>query len=622
MRIPTRMISLPSVIDGARAAQAAALRFPFVLLAAAIAAVAAIIAIHDGSDEIERLIFSAGLGLSLLFAIAVTSERWHLPRPWRVALPLAACAFLTWLQFAAEDWSAVLTTTRYMQIAVATHLLVAVAPFVHRGSLRGFWQFNRILFLRFLLATLYAVVLFNGLALALLAIDRLFGVDVDGDAYTTLLALIGLVFHPWFFLAGVPRNLDALDDLDEYPVGLKVFSQFVLIPLATTYLLILTAYLVRVVVTTTWPSGWIGYLVSGVAAVGTLALLLVHPLRTRPDSLWVDTYARWFYVLLLPSIAMLLIAIGQRVAQYGVTEQRYFLLVLALWLAGTALFYGFTGSRNIRIIPISLCALAVVTFAGPWSAYAVSARSQLHRLEALLESNGILQAGVLTPATAPVERADQREISATVRYLVATHGTEVLAQLHPEIQPDTSVRNFARSRDDNAATGQAAAVPESVAHYDNPEAASIVRALGLTYLNQWESEISPRGDIFVHWPEAAALDVSGYNTLHRLNVVSTDSVAVAAGAITLFLHTNGILDVASGGGLIGRVRLDSLLAGMPAYARISRGPANASPPNGTFDLENDSMRVRILLRQINGEEPAGMPLNLHSVQMDMLIDVR
>jgi hypothetical protein len=215
-------------------------------------------------------------------------------------------------------------------------------------------------------------VLFAGLAIALVALDNLFGIDIDGEAYGHLLVLLAFVFDPWFFLGSLPRDIAALEERTDYPIGLKVFAQFVLIPVVTVYVLILTAYLVRVLVTRTWPSGWIGWLVSSVAAAGTLALLLVHPVRDREDSRWVDAYGRWFYVALLPSIGMLLMAIFQRLGQYGFTERRYFLLVLAFWLAGIALYYAVTASRNIRIIPVTLCIVALATLAGPGSADAVA----------------------------------------------------------------------------------------------------------------------------------------------------------------------------------------------------------------------------------------------------------
>ena len=88
------------------------------------------------------------------------------------------------------------------------------------------------------------------------------------------------------------------------------------------------------------PSGWIGYLVSSVAALGILSLLLVHPIKERKENGWIRTYGRWFYLALVPSIVMLLLAIWQRIAQYGITEKRYFLIVLSLWLAGMRIHRG------------------------------------------------------------------------------------------------------------------------------------------------------------------------------------------------------------------------------------------------------------------------------------------
>ena len=55
---------------------------------------------------------------------------------------------------------------------------------------------------------------------------------------------------------------------------------------------------------------------------------------------------------------MLLLAIGKRIQQYGVTEDRYFLVALALWLSGIALFFIVRRNGDIRVIPATLCVLA------------------------------------------------------------------------------------------------------------------------------------------------------------------------------------------------------------------------------------------------------------------------
>jgi len=127
------------------------------------------------------------------------------------------------------------------------------------------------------------------------------------------------------------------------------------------------------------------------------------------------------------SIGVLGMAIGLRCPQYGITEPRYFLVLLSVWLAAIACWFTFTRSRNIGVIPVSLCALALLTFAGPTSAYSVSRRSQLNRLERALNRNKLLDAGGKLQAPAGVvPDSDRVAITAGLTYLLDTHGHEAV----------------------------------------------------------------------------------------------------------------------------------------------------------------------------------------------------
>ncbi len=422
---------LPSLDRMAAAAGWTARRFPLVLLAALAATASGILLVDATGDtkSLERLLYSSTLGLPLFVSLTLLAERrgWLAQRRWTaraVGLVVLAVVYLLY-----PGWSEEVAVLRYIQLSAAFHLFAAFAPFLGAGSLHGFWQYNRILFLRAVTTALFAGVLFAGLAGALAGVDNLLGFDVEGETYGKLWIVIAFLFTTWFFLSGVPEDLEVLEDETEYPAVIKVFSQYILVPIVTVYLAILTAYLGKIVVTRVWPSGWIGYLVSGVAVAGILSLLLVHPIQDRDENRWIGNYARWFYVAMLPAIAMLLMAIWQRVDQYGITEKRYFLVVLSLWLAGIALFYIIKRSRNIKIIPISLCLVSLVTLAGPWGAYAVSHRSQVTRLERILQANDMLAGGVARPATSTVSFADRKELSAIIRYLAEVHGTASLDPL-------------------------------------------------------------------------------------------------------------------------------------------------------------------------------------------------
>lgn len=417
----------PSLTEAMTRARQTAARFPLALLSGAVAATALILLI-EGPEKpwMPRLMATGLLGLPLFAAIVTTAERRGASDAIRWGASLIAAAGLAGLWFWSRSWPDDQAVLRFLQLGLVAHLAVAVGPFLGGAEGKGFWQFNRILLLRFILAGIFAGALFLGLALALAAVENLFGLDIRNETYPQLWAVMAFVFHPWFMLAGVPEDLDALEQLDEYPLVLKVFAQFILLPLVSLYLVILTVYLGKVVVSGEWPSGWIGWLVSGVSLAGVLALLLLHPVRNREDSTWVNWYGRWYFLALLPALGMLLAAVAQRINQYGMTEPRYFLLVLALWLLGLGLFYVITGARSIRPIPTSLLVVALLAWTGPWSAYAVSRRSQEGRLAGILAAQGMGPLGAVTRPAGSVPRDTVREMSEILSWLETRHGSRAV----------------------------------------------------------------------------------------------------------------------------------------------------------------------------------------------------
>ena len=417
-------ITLPSLGHLVDAGRRAARRFPLVLLAGVVTAAAGMYLINTDGDDKQaiRLMLAAGLGLPLNFALALAAERRARSKAAYWLIAGAGIVVLAAFWYAFPRWTEPQQAMRFVQLAATVHLFVAFAPFIGTSEPRAFWQYNRILLQRFLLAAVYAAVLWIGICGALLALDKLFGLAIEGEAYGRLWMVMAFVFHPWFFLSGIPEDVGALETVIDYPRDIRFFTQYVLVPIVVTYLVILTLYLGKVLITREWPSGWIGYLVSGVAGVGILSWLLVHPLEESAEHRWVKTFTRGFWIALLPAIVMLWLAIWKRVDQYGLTERRYFLLVLSLWLAAIALYYTFSRSRSIKVIPASLCALGILSFAGPWGAYTVSRWSQEERLEDAFERNAMIADGTLRPATRAVPDSDATTIRSGMRYLIQTHG--------------------------------------------------------------------------------------------------------------------------------------------------------------------------------------------------------
>ena len=610
-------LALPSLGDAVADARRTLRRFPLALLAAVVAATAFILMIEEiGRDWTHvRLMATAALGILLFTATQLLAERLKRGAAVWAGIHLAGLLLLGGFFTGYEWWSEQIFFARFVACAVAFVLFGVLVPFVGRGLPNAFWQFCRILLERAVLAAAFALVLFLGLALALAAADNLFGVDVPETGYGRLWGTIAFVFSSWFFLAGVPTDVEALEAQREYPAVIRVFAQFILVPLTSGYLVILTLYLGKVVVTWDWPSGWIGNLVSGVAAVGIAAVLLTHPEEASESRPWVATFGRQFWLAILPSVAMLWLALYQRVHQYGLTEPRYFLGALSVWLAGIAVYYAVTRSRNIAVIPATLAILAVVTFAGPWSGYALSERSQVGRLRAALTHAGMLVDGTLRAAPDSVSAADREVVSGTVRYLVAVHGTDAIASWFT----DATVRR---------AVVRAGVNGRVHAEEVDRWADTVATHLGVRY-ERPRPRTAVRRVIYAT-PDAGAIPLQGFDYLVPVagtaNAADTGYRAVWSPAplAVRVLHGSDTVLVAP---------LDSMLAGIRArdvrrepvvWVRdAQRAPHIPGLRSGMFvtDVASRGARARVMVERLEGRDSAGV-VTVDAVVGRVLVAVR
>ena len=513
------MVRLPSLVHVLRSAQETAHRFPWTLLSAFTSAGICWLLVLEShkwkphEDFLSRLLLPAMLGISVFFASALWLERSGVTARRWVGFAIGLTVLMV-LGLSYKQDSPQIYIYRFVQLAFAAHLFAAVAPFYRSGSVAAFWEFNRILFQRILQSVLFSAILFAGLAIALWAVQSLLGVKIGWKAYYFLFLSVAFLFNSWFFLAGVPSDWQELETDYEYPSGLRMFVQFILLPLVTLYVIILYGYLVKILIIREWPRGTIGWLVSIVSVFGMLALLLVHPLRHRPRHRWIQLYSRSFYLGLFPLIGLLLMAIWRRLSEYGLTEDRYFLLVLTLWMTGIAGYFSFRRQPSIKIIPISLGVLAMLTIAGPWGPYDLSLRNQMSRLRNRLEKLNILRNGKIEKTTASLALNDRKEISSLVRYMIDMHGAASLQPWFPE--------DLARKLEKEPGHPSASIFSRST--YGHPKI--ITEMMGVTYVEQWQHSADAKyfyANSAPLWNEVRS--VAGYDYLARFNVYKTNGSA-------------------------------------------------------------------------------------------------
>jgi hypothetical protein len=482
-------------------------RFPWTVGAAVIAAAAAIAATtaHAHESEWARASMAAALGLPVTLALTLLAEERGWPKGRAAAVQLAGIALLVLFYLVWPGPDRRHEMIRYLQLSAALHLLVAVVPFTGQSETGAFWQYNRRLFLGFLRAVVFSAVLFTGLAIALGALDQLFGVDVPEKLYFRLWIFIAFVVNTWIFLAAVPFALPQLVNDKDYPRVLKVFSQYILTPLVFIYLVMLLAYLVKIVFGGEWPSGWIGWLVTSVAVAGLLGFLLVHPLRDDPDEGWIRAYTRWLFIGLIPAAVVLLVAFWKRILPYGLTELRVLGIILGFWLLAIALIYTFRQRSGIRRIPLSLAVLLLLTVYGPVSLTALSVASQGRRLIRL----------VAMPA-AGTQR--DREASAALRFLL-DHGArrQVVAAI-PGRLPDVKWNSL----------------PDSRVKRDQA-AGRILAGTGIKYIDEYTR--TEESYVYLNVRQPTTVPVTGYDWMLKISVNDTAPIPVGRETVRIWFDT-------------------------------------------------------------------------------------
>jgi hypothetical protein len=409
-------------------------RFPFVALAALVGTCAAIMAVDSASSSFANVIMACGLGLPVMFALRVVRESRFGGRTIGLLLEVAGILLVAAYAWSIPSDSSKFTGMiwiRYSLLALGLHFAVAFVPCLSGAGEPEYWEFNWALFGRFALTTLYSAVLFVGLATAVVSCDKLFDLRVDGKRYGEFWLVMAGVFHPLFFLGGVPQGPRDPAAGPSYPKGLRAFAQFALAPLVVVYVVILYAYAAKIVARWAWPHGWIAMPVCVLAVSGILAALLLQPAREIEAERWAKWYWKYFFKALAPLSVLLILSIWRRESEYGVTEWRYYGMVVGGWLLVTSLAFSARPGASTRAIPASLAILCLATVWGPWSVFSVSRADQRHHLVQVLGPGG-LENGRIVPARRAFSPKEVESIRSIVGHLVRTYGIESITDMLPK----------------------------------------------------------------------------------------------------------------------------------------------------------------------------------------------
>ncbi len=409
------------------------LRFPLALIICVIAFVTSVLIIDRPQHAdyfLLKVILICGIALPGLITLTILPEsfKWNTTLKYSIQVLLLILLAVYYYTLPENmDKGPMIHVYRYIGLLFAAHLSVAVSVIGYRNRQFAFWYFNQYVFFRWLQASLFSAVLFVGLSGAIMAVDSLFNLTIDAKAYGYLFALISCIFHPMYFLAGLPQmRLREDDEHINFSPLLKIFSIYILIPIVLIYLSILYLYGAKILLTWSWPKGWVSWLVLGFSVSGVLSWLLIYPLQQSDKQNLAKLYYRYYFIALMPVLLLLYLAIFKRINMYSFTEDRYIILITAIWLTIVSL-HSIVRKGNLIFIPLSLLIATMISIYGPISMFSISKKTQYSRLVEILEEHNFLDGeGKINnkqdKMPEQLNSEEQFEVTSILNYLIKMHG--------------------------------------------------------------------------------------------------------------------------------------------------------------------------------------------------------
>jgi hypothetical protein len=220
------------------------------------------------------------------------------------------------------------------------------------------------------------------------SISLLFGTTTSPNGYFYMVIII-LWMCVWAFCMLIPQREQLYDDSTQSVPFIQKGVMYVILPLLLLYIVVLLVYALRILIAWELPEGMVSYLVSGVMFGYILCYTFIYPRIMDTSSRLSLIMRKIIPACMLPLLILMTIGIIRRVADYGITVERLYLITLLLWFYGVCIIVFVQSIPRLRWIFLSFAALFLISSAQPFNYTTICKRIHISQYEKLLEAHNI-----------------------------------------------------------------------------------------------------------------------------------------------------------------------------------------------------------------------------------------
>lgn len=276
----------------------------------------------------------------------------------------------------------------------------------------------------FIISNIYSFIVFIGISGIIFALNSLFKFNFGSSVYLRVAIFSFILFNVVTFFSDFPKVRDSFTDY-KYPKAFRILLVYIITPIVIIYTAILLAYFVKILVLWQIPNNLIVNLVIWFASFSIVYLFFLSRVETVT---FINKFKIVFPFTLFPLLGMMFFAIYLRIKEYGMTENRYIVIAVGLWIFLSLIYYIFYRENSNISIPIFLSVIILITGLGPASATSLSIRSQNTRFEKLLRDNKMIAGEEIKP-NINIESDAKSQIVDIVSYMVRTDRVDKLSYM-------------------------------------------------------------------------------------------------------------------------------------------------------------------------------------------------
>ena len=314
-------------------------------------------------------------------------------------------------------------------IYTTVFLSIFIAPFFKQKDENGFWVFLMKNAKAAVIASAISAVLLIAIEGLLLGFFNLFDIKVSDKPFIYSAIICSCTIFPILFFSGIPSIDECLQEAPALNKFQTSANKFLFLPVISLYIILLYAYIAKIIIQWEMPKGMVSYLVSASMMLMLLRVTLTLPERINPKPSFEKTLLKILPAACIPLVILMSVGIMRRIADYGISEDRYYIAAVNIfyYIIIAILLIDKIKCKS-RVIAIVFCSMFFILTNGPLSAINVTHRVWMGSIKDALAEEGYNKFPLSKEET--VEFARRIQDKSDHKTNIATSRLEILNSRH------------------------------------------------------------------------------------------------------------------------------------------------------------------------------------------------